>query len=121
MIEYLTIFGVPYAFGIALVMLGARGTGIRPGRVEFSVRVMSPREAVVPRNLHEGSRQDTASTNMDTKFVPSDRNDTLSGARTSLQFLLKASLVAIIPGVLLGSCNSALRNSARLGNFNCAE
>ena len=103
-IEYLTIFGVPYAFGIALVMLGAARDwdSSRPSRVQCKSDV-APGSGVVPRNLHEGSRQDTVSTNMVTKFVPSDRNDTLSGARTSLQFLLKASLVAIIPGVLLSA------------------
>jgi YYY domain-containing protein len=43
-LEYLTIFGVPYAFGVALVAIGAIGAA----------------RGVIPRHLDDGSRQDFA-------------------------------------------------------------
>jgi YYY domain-containing protein len=76
LIEYLTIFGVPYAFGVALVLMGAARRVIPSAAVPGGV---------IPRNLHEGSGQNFAST------------------QRPLQTLLTASVVTIIPGVLLSA------------------
>jgi YYY domain-containing protein len=73
LIEYLTVFGVPYAFGIALVAIGAMSHAIPENDV------------VVPGHMPEGSRQNVAATH---------------GA---LQTSLTASLVTVIPGVLLSA------------------
>jgi uncharacterized membrane protein len=68
-IEYLTVFGVPYAFGVALVVIGAAG----------GVSAVND----VPRR--EGSGPNFAPTH------------------TAPQTLLIASVVTIIPGVLLSA------------------
>ncbi len=94
-IEYLTIFGVPYAFGVALVLFGAARSwsSSPPCRADCS--------RVIPS--HEGSRQNVAPTHRETRFLASDRIDSSSETRTFLNSLLIASLVTIIPGVLLSA------------------
>jgi len=94
-IEYFTVFGVPYAFGVALVVFSAARSwsSSPPCRADCS-RVISN---------HEASRQNVAPTHRETRFLPSDRIDSSSEQRTFLNSLLIASLVTIIPGVLLAA------------------
>ena len=88
LIEYLTIFGVPYAFGIALVALGMardvtlKNASLNPSCVNPSKGGAIP-TGVIPRN--EGSRRHHTSNHQ------------------PLQTLLTASVVTIVPGVLLSA------------------
>jgi YYY domain-containing protein len=94
-IEYLTVFGVPYAFGVALVLFSAA----RSWSSSLPFRADSSR--LIPS--HEGSRQNATPTHRETRFLASDQIDSSSETRTFLNSLLIASLVTIIPGVLLSA------------------
>ena len=94
-IEYLTVFGVPYAFGVALVLFSvARSWSSPPPCCADVNRVISS---------HEASRQNVAPTHRETRFRASDRIDSSSETRAFLNSLLIASLVTIIPGILLSA------------------
>jgi hypothetical protein len=94
-IEYLTVFGVPHAFGVALVLFSATcsWSSSPPCRADCG--------RVIPSQ--EGSLQNVTPTHRETRFLPSDRIDSSSEQRTFLNSLLIASLVTIIPGVLLSA------------------
>jgi len=100
-VEYLTVFGIPYVFGVALVAIGAtRGAVARNGGV-------IPRQVgVFPRN--EGSRlADHKSRDIPSSDVPNHVHETSRQNFTSthypLQTLLTAAVVTMIPGVLLSA------------------
>jgi YYY domain-containing protein len=88
-VEYLTIFGVPYAFGVALVAFAA-ARGVTPSRV-------------IPRNMHEGSRLAEQASSVTPRDVDDHSDESPTPTHEPLQTLLKASVITIIPGVLLSA------------------
>jgi YYY domain-containing protein len=99
-LEYLTIFGVPYAFGVALVALGATRDRI-PTSAFALARGVTPESRVIPR--HEGSRRNDLLTHEPAGFLIETRNQTVSETRSILPLLLTASIATIIPSVLLAA------------------
>jgi uncharacterized membrane protein len=99
LIEYLTVFGIPYAFGVALVVTGMVRGGIQwNGAVPPSGATPN---GVIPRN--EGSRRPTASPyDVPSHLLDASRQD-LAFTQEPLKTLLMASIVTIIPGVLLSA------------------
>src|SRR5215211_2610770 len=85
-IEYLTVFGVPYAFGVALVVFSAARSwsSSPPCRADGNRVIPSP----------EGSHQNVTPTHRETRFFTSGRLDSSSEQRTFLNSLLIASLGA---------------------------
>jgi YYY domain-containing protein len=107
LVEYLTIFGVPYAFGVALVAFGAaRGAaanGVTPTRVLPSGVTPSGviSSGVIPR--HEGSRRAEHATSLTPRGASDQSGDSPTPTHEPFQTLLKASVITIIPGVLLSA------------------
>jgi YYY domain-containing protein len=109
-IEYLTIFGVPYAFGVALVIAGAAGgwSSFRSCRAGRAIGVIPesgacPGSRVIPSKRTEEPRQNITSGELGMNFVASDRNGALRRTQTIPQTLLIAAVVTMIPGVLLSA------------------